>query len=176
MDTESAWSKSNYRGWIQGYRLVVQTLVFPAPVPLFAAWVSNEVGESTVAKQAINQARLSITDVLLGDETFGGANLTKLYKNSGGWLLTPQQLPPRNRTWKDDLYEYRKESIELLFQRIIQTADLKSCQVKDCGKNGAFVLANVWLCQIIFLMNLRHQKPLANVKEQVDLARWRIPI
>jgi len=176
VDTESAWSKSNYRGWIQGYRLVVQTLVFPAPVPLFAAWVSNAVGESTVAKQAINQECLSITDVLLGDESFGGVDLTELYAQSGGWLLTPKQLPPHNRTWKDDLYEYRKESIELLFQRIIQTADLKSCQVKGNGKNGAFVLANVWLYQIIFLTNLREQKPLANVKEQVDLARWRIPI
>ncbi len=176
VDTESAWSKSNYRGSIQGYRLVVQTLVFPTPVPLFAAWVSNEVGESTVARQAIRTRRLSITDVLLGDETFGGADLTGLYKQYGGWLLTPKQLPPQNRTWKDDLYEYRKQSIELLFQRIIQTADLKSCQVKGNGKNGAFVLANGWLYQIIFLMNLREQKPLANVKEQVDLARWRIPI
>ena len=176
VDTESAWSKSNYRGWIQGYRLIVQSLVFPVPVPLFAAWVSNEIGESTVAKQAIKQARLNITDVLLGDETFGGADLTQLYEKAGGWLLTPKQLPPQNRTWKDDLYEYRKETIELLFQRIIQTADLKSCQVKGKGKNGAFVLANVWLYQIIFLMNLRQQKPLANVKEQVDLARWRIPI
>lgn len=176
VDTQSSWSKSNYRGWVQGYRLVMQTLIFPAPVPLFAAWVSNEVGESTVAKQAIAEKRLSITDVLLGDETFGGADLTALYKKVGGWLLTPKQLPPENRTWKDDLYEYRKESIELLFQRIIQTADLKSCQVKGNGKNGAFVLANVWLYQIIFLMNLRQQKPLANVKEQVDLARWRIPI
>jgi hypothetical protein len=176
VDTESAWSKSNYRGWVQGYRLIVQTLVFPCPVPLFAAWVSNEIGESTVAKQAINKEHLHITDVLLGDETFGGADLTALYKKAGGWLLTPKQLPPRNRTWKDDLYEYRKESIELLFQRIIQTADLKSCQVKGNGKNGAFVLANVWLYQLIFLLNLRQQKPLANVKEQVDLARWRIPI
>ena len=176
VDTESAWSKSNYRGWVQGYRLIVQTLVFPCPVPLFAAWVSNEIGESTVAKQAVSKQRLSITDVLLGDETFGGTDLTALYKKSGGWLLTPKQLPPKNRTWKDDLYEYRKESIELLFQRIIQTADLKSCQVKGNGKNGAFILANVWLYQLIFLLNLRGQKPLANVKEQVDLARWRIPI
>jgi len=176
VDTESSWSKSNYRGWIQGYRLVVQTLVLPMPVPLFAAWVSNEVGEATVAKQAIKQERLCLTDVLLGDETFGGTDLTRLYAKSGGWLLTPKQLPPQNRTWKDDLYEYRKETIELLFQRIIQTADLKSCQVKGNGKNGAFVLANVWLYQIIFLMNLHQKKPLANVKEQVDLARWRTPI
>ena len=176
IDTESNWSKSNYRGWVQGYRLLVQTLVFPCPVPLFAAWVSNDVGESTVAKQAIADEQLVITDVLLGDETFGGADLTALYKKAGGWLLTPKQLPPVNRSWKDDLYEYRKETIELLFQRIIQTANLKACQVKGNGKNGAFVLANVWLYQIIFLTNLRHQKPLANVKEQVDFARWRIPI
>jgi hypothetical protein len=39
VDTESAWSKSGYRGWVQGYRLVLQGLVFPAPVPLFAGHV-----------------------------------------------------------------------------------------------------------------------------------------
>ena len=38
VDTESTWSKSGYRGWVQGYRLVVQGLAFPAPVPLWAAW------------------------------------------------------------------------------------------------------------------------------------------
>src|SRR5215475_9439596 len=48
VDTESAWSKSGYRGWVQGYRLVLQGLVFPAPVPLFARWCPNSVGESTV--------------------------------------------------------------------------------------------------------------------------------
>lgn len=36
VDPESEWFKSNYRGWIQGYRLVLQSLVFPFPVPLFA--------------------------------------------------------------------------------------------------------------------------------------------
>ncbi|HEX8653310.1 MAG TPA: hypothetical protein VF708_21020 [Pyrinomonadaceae bacterium] len=36
VDTESRWFKSGYRGWVQGYRLVLQGLVFPQPVPLFA--------------------------------------------------------------------------------------------------------------------------------------------
>ncbi len=31
VDTESAWSKSGYRGWVQGYRLVLQGLVWSAP-------------------------------------------------------------------------------------------------------------------------------------------------
>jgi len=29
VDTDSEWSKSGYRGWVQGYRLVLQTLLLP---------------------------------------------------------------------------------------------------------------------------------------------------
>jgi len=36
VETESKWSQSGYRGWVQGYRLVLQTLVFREPVRLFA--------------------------------------------------------------------------------------------------------------------------------------------
>jgi len=52
---------------VQGYRLVLQSLVFPFPVPLFATWQANNMGESTIAKQAIKQKPLLVTDVLLGD-------------------------------------------------------------------------------------------------------------
>jgi hypothetical protein len=52
MDTESAWFKSGYRGWVQGYRLLLQGLVFPESVPLFAAWRRNSEGEATVTAQA----------------------------------------------------------------------------------------------------------------------------
>lgn len=174
VDVESAWSKSGYRGWVQGYRLVLQGLVFPAPVPLFAAWRSNSEGEATIMAQALAEHRLPVTSVLLGDETFGGAQLVRAYGERGGWLLTPKQLPPRRRSWKDDLYAYRRETIELLFQRVIQTCDLKACPVKGWSRNGAFVIASVWLYQVIFLSNHRRGRPAAHVKEQVDLARWRI--
>ena len=50
VDIESSWFKSGYRGFVQGYRLVLQTLVFPFPVPLFATWHPNNVGESTIIK------------------------------------------------------------------------------------------------------------------------------
>lgn len=89
--------------------------------------------------------------------------------------LAPQQLPPERRSWKNDLYDYRKETIELLFQRLIQAADLKECKVKGEGRNGAFVLASVWLYQSCFLTDYRAGKPLGCIKEQLDCARWRIP-
>jgi len=176
VDTESEWFKSGYRGFVQGYRLVLQSLVFPFPVPLSATWKANNIGESTIAKQAITSGQIIKTDVLLGDETFGGQELTELYQSVSGWLLTPKQLPRKRRSFKHDLYDYRKETIELLFQRILQAFDLKSCQVKGLHKNGAFVLASVWVYQLVFLMNFSQTKPLFVIKELIESARWRIQL
>ena len=174
VDPESAWSKSGYRGWVQGYRLVVQCLVFPAPVPLFAHWCPNSVGESTVLEHALAAGHFPVTELLLGDATFGGADLVATYARHGGWLLTPQQLPTTPASWQQDLYAYRRETIELLFQRIIQACDLKACPTKGLARTGAFVLASVWLYQVLFLDNYRQHRPVAHIKEIVDEARWRI--
>lgn len=103
VDCESAWFKSGYRGWVQGYRLVLQGLVFPYPVPLFATWQSNSVGEATIMARALAEKRLPVTSVLLGDTTFGSQALTKSYAVAGGWLLTPSQLPSKRRSFKHDL-------------------------------------------------------------------------
>ena len=46
VDTDSAWSKSGYRGWVQGYRLVLQGLVFPAPVPSLPAGAPTRWGKA----------------------------------------------------------------------------------------------------------------------------------
>ena len=174
VDTEATWSKSGYRGWVQGYRLVLQGLVFPAPAPLFARWCPNSIGESTVVAQALAADQLPITELLLGDSTFGGADLVGTYAQHGGWLLTPQQLPANPDSWKRALYAYRRETIELLFQRIIQACDLKACPTKGWARTGTFVLASVWLYQVLFLANYRHHRPLAHIKEIIDEGRWRI--
>ena len=174
VDTESYWAKSGYRGWVQGYRLVLQGLVWPCPVPLFAAWRTNQPHEASIAAQALSAGQVTRTGVLLGDSSYGGTPFAVAYAAAGGWVLTPAQLPPERRTWKHELYAYRQETIELLFQRVIQAAGLKECPVKGEGRNGAFALAGVWLYQVSFLADYRAGKPLAHIKEQVDCARWRI--
>jgi hypothetical protein len=174
VDTESAWSKSGYRGWVQGYRLVLQGLVFPAPVPLFARRCANTVGESTVLEAALAANQLPVTELLLGDSTFGGTELRATYAAHGGWLLTPQQLPANPEAWQHTLYAYRRETIEVLFQRIIQACDLKACPAKGLARTGTFVLASVGLYQVLFLDNHRHHRPLTQIKEFIDEGRWRI--
>lgn len=174
VDTESKWSKSGYRGWIQGYRLLLQGLVFPCPVPIFAAWRPNNHYEANVAIEELIAGRLKVTDVLLGDETFGGGIFPHLYELAGGWVLTSKQLPEEKESWKNHLFAYRKQTIELLFQRILQSAELKECKVRGEGRNGAFVLANIWVYQICFLSDYRAGKPIACIKDHLDCARWRI--
>ncbi len=41
-------------------------------------------------------------------------------------------------------------------------------------RNGAFVIASVWTYQAICWDNYQQGKPIAEVKERIDLARWRI--
>ena len=176
VDVESKWSKSGYRGGVQGYRLVLQTLVFPESVPLFAVWRENQLNEAKIALAELEKGWLQITEVMLCDTTFGKEDFRPAYQKAGGYLLTPLQLPKKNRSWKNDLYEYRKETIELLFQRIIQAFDIKSCPVKGEAKNGAFVLATVWTYQICWLNNYRSKKNPAEVKEHIENARWRIKL
>jgi hypothetical protein len=219
VDTQAKWSKSGSRGWVQGYRLVLQGLVFPFPerntvvwsstqnrlvlqglvfpfpVPIFAAWRPNHHHEAHIAPAALASGVLPVTDVLSGDETFGKGEFPASYRQAGGLVLSPPLLPPHQRSWKDDLYDYRKETIELLFQRVTQiellfqrvtqiellfqrvtqAADLKAGKVKGEGRNGAFVLASVWLYQVCFLEDYRAGKPLAHLKEHLDCARWRNP-
>ncbi len=117
-----------------------------------------------------------MTDVRLGAETFGGVDFSQPYAAAGGGLLTPKQLPAKSHTGKCDLYAYRKETIALLFDRLIQASGLKECPVKGLGRNGAFGLASVWLSQILFLVNYRHGRPAAEIKDLIDDARWRISI
>jgi hypothetical protein len=175
VDTESKWSKSGYRGWVQGCQLLLQGLVFPAPVPIFAAWRPNNEYEANVAIETLLSGQLKVTDMWLGDETFGGGLFSYLCEEAGGWGLTSKQLPKEKRSWKNDLFDYRKQTIVLLFQRIVQSAELKDCKVKGEGRNGAFILAHVWVYQVCFLIVLGESRLIAYINDQLDCARWRVP-
>lgn len=91
-------------------------------------------------------------------------------------MLTPREFNKKRRTWENDLYEYQREKIELLFQRIIQAFDLKTCQVKGKAKNGVLVIASVWVYQILFMNNYPNKRLLADVKEQIENARFRLKL
>jgi hypothetical protein len=175
VDTDSTWSKSAYRGWIQGFRLVTQCLVFPFPVPLAAVWRPNSMNEAAIVTEGLNAGLFHTTDVLLGDATFGAPSFVERYEQDDtGWVLSSKSLPKGYASWKQLLYAFRKETVELQFQRVMQAVDLKRCPVKGFARAGAFVLASVWLYQIVVRHNLREGAHPTHVKELIDAARWRV--
>ncbi len=139
-------------------------------------WRENQFKEAKIALEELEKGRLQVTEVMVSDTAFGKEDFAPVYHKAGGYLLTPLQLPPQNRSWKNDLYEYRQETIELLFQRIIQACSIKSCAVKGEAKNGAFVLATVWTYQICWLNNYPRKKPPADVKQHIEKARRRLKL
>ena len=56
----------------------------------------------------------------------------------------------------------------------MQTCDLTACPAKGLARSGTFVMACGWLYQVLFLDNYRHYRPLAQIKEFIDEARWQI--
>ncbi|MCA1626991.1 MAG: hypothetical protein LC742_03400 [Acidobacteria bacterium] len=64
LDAQSAWSKSGYRGWVQGCQLVLQSLVWPVPIPLSATWQPNNVGEGKIFAAALDQQQVSVVPIL----------------------------------------------------------------------------------------------------------------
>jgi hypothetical protein len=94
--------------------------------------------EANIAIEALFAGRLKVTDALLGDETFGVGLFPFLYGEAGGWVLTSKQLPAEKRSWKNDLLDYRKQTIELLFQRLIQSAELLVSKIILIAPGGAY--------------------------------------
>jgi hypothetical protein len=74
-------------GWVQGYRLVLQGLVFHSCC--LCPLVLQRGGESTVLEQALAAEHFPVTALLLGDSTFGGADLAGLYAQHGGAAHAP---------------------------------------------------------------------------------------
>ncbi len=80
VDVESKWSRSGYRSWVQGYRLVLQTLLLYVPLPLFATWQPNNLNEEHIAITALTEGKLAVTSLLLGDTDFGSFKFERMYK------------------------------------------------------------------------------------------------
>jgi hypothetical protein len=93
VDTESSWSKSHYRGWVQGYRLMLQTLCFPGPVPLFDVRREKSRLEAAILLEELEANRLHVPPVNLGDVRLAELGLPEKYREKGGWLLTPKESP-----------------------------------------------------------------------------------
>jgi hypothetical protein len=65
VDTKSKWSKSGHRGRAPSYKVVLQWLAFPYPVPIFATWGPNNENWANIVIELLLAGDLKVADVLL---------------------------------------------------------------------------------------------------------------
>jgi len=160
--------KGRYR---VGFRAVIQSLVF-----LFS--FRPQPGRPITSVNQLSPNKFSGTGVLIPKQMFcwqmkpSAADLVKLYPETlMSWLLALEQLSQKRRSFKDDLYDYRKRN-NYCFKIKINRLIWKACQV-NLHKQGFFSSKLAFGFINVFSDELHSAKPLFVIKELIESARWK---
>ena len=187
VDPDSRWSKSHYRGWVQGYGLhvgVTATPGFPI-VPLWADWTFNNEDEAKVALP-LAEALPASKKTVAADTGYDDPQLrTAIEQKDPDDTLTRKLLVPiraypstpddrkayadlyHSDTGKAD-YHQRAISIEPFFQRLDLLFDIEPAWAIGLVKNRAWGL--LWISTMLLLMIYLNQqeKPIEQIKQLLD--------
>jgi len=187
VDPDSRWSKSHYRGWVQGYGLhvgVTATVGFPI-VPFWADWTLNTENE---AKVALPLAKVlpSSTETVTADTGYDDPQLRAAIEQKDPndtvtrKLLVPIKAyasTPDDRKAYADLYQsdsgkadyhQRGISIEPFFQRLDLLFDIEPAWAIGLPKNRAWGLLWVSTMQLLMIYLHRQGKPIEQIKQLLD--------
>lgn len=185
VDTDSSWSKSGYRGWVQGYGLHVEvTTPDGGPIiPLDGDFTNNTTSEAAVARAFIPHLPEGV-ERYLGDTGFDDPLLRTMLekRHENGSLQRALLVPitvtastkPARREYaqlykkEKGLYAQRKVSIEPFFDRLDQAFGIKVAWMKGWRNNRP--LGMLWLStyQLCMLYNHRRGLPVEHIKQILD--------
>ena len=187
VDTDSRWSKSAYRGWVQGYGLHVGVTATPGYpiVPFWAEWTRNNEADAHAA--ATMPDRLPApTETVTADTSYDDPDLRAAIEQKdeqGHWtrkLIVPiaaYASTPDERITYVELYEsdqgqheyhQRSVSIEPFFQRLDLLFDIEPAWAKGLPKNRSWGLLWISTYQLLMIYLHRQGKPIEQVKKLLD--------
>ena len=187
VDTDSRWSKSAYRGWIQGYGLHVGVSATPGSpiVPFWAEYTLNNEPEAKAAA-TMKESLPKDTETVLADTGYDEPFLREaieLKDDRGNFtrtLIVPMAAyaaTPDERIAYVELYEsengqqdyqQRSISIEPFFQRLDLLFDIEPAWDIGLPKNRAWGLLWISTYQILMIYLHRQGKPIEQMKHLLD--------
>lgn len=187
VDTDSQWSKSHYRGWVQGYGLHVAVTATPACpiVPFWADWTQNNIAEAKVALGMVPDLP-SVTQTVDGDTSYDDPDLrTAIEKRNPQDQLTRKLLVPMKvyKSTPDDrrsyadlyqseegktVYHQRGVSIEPFYQHLDLLFDIEPAWSKGLPKNRSWGLLWISTYQLLMIYLFHQGKPIDQIKQILD--------
>lgn len=87
IDTEAAWTKSGWHGWVYGWKLHVISVVAAVWIPLAADLTPANVADNDPAPALLREAPLD-TRFILGDRHYNAPNIRQVCEQAGRILVT----------------------------------------------------------------------------------------
>ncbi|MDQ3712022.1 MAG: hypothetical protein M3388_07360 [Acidobacteriota bacterium] len=103
-------------------------------MPLFAVWRENSRNEAKIASEELEKGRLQVTEVMLGDTTFGKEDFIPEYEKAGGYLLTPRQFPKRIGRGRMTFMSIAKKPLNYCFRELCKPLTSRNARSKEKPK------------------------------------------
>lgn len=187
VDTDSRWSKSHYRGWIQGYGLHVGVTATPGSpiVPFWGDWTFNNLDEAKVSMSMV-ACLPDTTKTVDADTGYDDPLLRSLIeKKDHSGNLTRKLLVPicvysstkdQRKAYADlylshqgkEDYHQRGVSIEPFYQRLDLLFDIEPAWDMGLPKNRSWGLLWISTYQLLMIHLHRKGKPIQQIKHLLD--------
>jgi hypothetical protein len=92
IDTEAAWTKSGWHGWVYGWKLHLVSAVATVWIPLAALLTPANTADNEAAPALIQEVPLEVR-FLLGDRHYNAPNVREAWENDERILVTSQYGP-----------------------------------------------------------------------------------
>lgn len=185
VDRDSSWSKSHYRGWVQGYASHIAVTATPGlPIaPVWSDFTENTAPEAKIARQLGNSLPDEVKKVL-GDTHYDDPKLRDEIERYEKHLLercliVPIKVKKRTKPKRiryaslyennRSVYARRKVSIEPFFDRLDQCFDIEPAWMKGLANNAS--LGVLWVAAYQLMMIYLHEQgenP-EHVKQLIDI-------
>jgi hypothetical protein len=162
IDTEAAWGKSGWHGWVYGWKLHLVTSVAAVWIPLAAYLTPANVADNDEELIPALLGELpSDTHFVLGDIHYNAPNVRQASEQDGRILVTPQYGPyPHTDDGKEVrriFHKLRSVAIENFNEQFKGIFDGHSpVPTKGLINTGRFILGAIFVYQLALLYRFEH--------------------
>ena len=159
IDTEAHWTRSDYHGWIYGWKLHLITTVSWVWIPLAARLTPANRADNVIAPDLIGDLSSEIR-FLLGDTLYNAENVRQAFEDKTHFLVASKRGPyPHNDEGKEVrriFHLLRSRSIENFNEQFKGLFDVHT-QVPTKGmiNTARFALGAVFVYQLILLFRFQ---------------------
>jgi hypothetical protein len=181
IDKDADWGKSEYKGWVYGYKthLLSTSSFHKVPIPLYCQITPANHSDRTVAKGIFKEFWPQNIKYLLADKGYDDKGLRDICRRTKAILLTPmiryKHMNPerqiclkfyRSRMGRKR-YAQRAKTIEHLIGHIKELFNIEKLKMKGLQNVQSFLSICVWIYQTLIYYNFIYQRPLRRLKDVV---------